>query len=435
MRFFNLSIYNVMIEQIIDLHIHSKYSRACSRDLELPNIAVACEKKGIDICATGDFTHPGWYEHIKNILTEDKPGIFKLKDNSSKTRFILSTEISCIYKHKDATRRLHLVILAPNIESVGKLNGILEKKGANLRSDGRPILGLSGKAVLQIILDIDKRFMLIPAHAWTPWFSIFGSKSGYNKLDDCFEELTPYVRALETGLSSDPIMNHMWSALDNFTLVSNSDAHSLGKLGREANVFEFNNEKEITYDEICRVIKEGDKKKFKYTIEFFPEEGKYHFDGHADCCISFDPEKTKKENFSCPKCGKKLTIGVLSRVIELADRKESEIPKNKFIPHRYIVPLSELISFVLGVGEKSKKVNSEYEKLIKIFENEFNILLKTPVDELESHVSDKNIALAISNMRQGIIKVSPGYDGVFGTFDLLLNESKKSILQDRLWQD
>ncbi|MCX6781735.1 MAG: endonuclease Q family protein [Candidatus Magasanikbacteria bacterium] len=422
-----------MIEQIIDLHIHSKYSRACSPDLELPKIALACEKKGIDICATGDFTHPAWFNHIKELLVEDNSGLFKLKDASSKVRFILSTEISCIYKHKDATRRLHLVVLAPSVEAVGRFIEALEAKGANVRSDGRPILGLSGKAILQMLLDIDERFMLIPAHAWTPWFSIFGSKSGYNKLDDCFEELSSHIHALETGLSSDPIMNHMWSALDNYTLVSNSDAHSLDKLGREANVLEFADKNEITFSEICRIIKEGDKRKFKYTIEFFPEEGKYHFDGHADCKVSLDPEQTKKENYLCPKCKKKITVGVLSRVVELSDRKEKEIPKNKFIPHKYIVPLKEIIASVFHVGDKSKKVNVEYENLIKAFDNEFNILLRAPVEELKKSATDENIALAISNMRQGKIRVVPGYDGIFGTVDLLLNNAKKAISQSRLW--
>src|SRR3989344_8964803 len=268
-----------MSEKILDLHIHSRYSRACSSDLELPKIAKACEQKGIDIVVTGDFTHPAWIKHIKENLVEDRKGIYKLKDNNSKTRFILGTEISCIYKHKDATRRVHLLILAPSIEAVEKFNAILTEKGVNIRSDGRPIMGLSAKAVLRIILAIDPRFMMIPAHIWTPWFAVFGSKSGYNALEDCFEELTSHIRAAETGLSSDPTMNHRLSALDNITLVSNSDAHSLEKLGREANVFEFANEQDINYDEITRIIKTGDKKKFLYTIEFYPEEGKYHFDG------------------------------------------------------------------------------------------------------------------------------------------------------------
>lgn len=424
-----------MIQRIIDLHIHSKYSRACSRDLELPKIALACEKKGINICATGDFTHPGWLEHIKDTLTEDAPGLYKLKNNSSATHFILATEVSCIYKHKDATRRLHLVILAPDIQAVDRFNAALEAKGANLRSDGRPILGLSGKAILELLLSIDKRFMLIPAHAWTPWFSIFGSKSGYDKLEDCFEELSPHIYALETGLSSDPTMNHRWSVLDKYTLVSNSDAHSLEKLGREANVFEFNDESEINYDEICRIIREGDKKKFKFTIEFFPEEGKYHFDGHAPCAVCLSPEQSQKENYLCPKCKKKLTVGVLNRVAALADRAEQDIEQEKFIPHKYIVPLSEVISHLYEVGDKSKKVKNEYDRLVNKFQNEFNILLNVPIAELAQNSSDDRLAQAIGHMREGKVIVSPGYDGIFGKVDFLLNSASEKPEQSRLQID
>jgi DNA helicase II / ATP-dependent DNA helicase PcrA len=424
-----------MIRQIIDLHIHSKYSRACSRDLELPKIALACEKKGINICATGDFTHSGWLEHIKDTLTEDCPGLYRLKDRSSPTRFILATEVSCIYKHKDATRRLHLVILAPDIHAVEKFNAALEAKGANLRSDGRPILGLSGKAILELLLEIDKRFVLIPAHAWTPWFSIFGSKSGYDKLEDCFEELSSHIYALETGLSSDPTMNHKWSALDKYTLVSNSDAHSLEKLGREANVFEFNDMNEINYDEICRIIRVGDKNKFKFTIEFFPEEGKYHFDGHAPCAVCLSPEQSKKENYLCPKCQKKLTVGVLNRVAVLADRTEQDINQKKFIPHKYIVPLSEVLSHLYGVGDKSKKVKNEYDRLIKIFTDEFNLLLDVPIEDIEKNALDSRLAQAIGNMRAGKVIVSPGYDGIFGKVDFLLNSAGEKPKQSRLLID
>ena len=421
-----------MIQQIIDLHIHSKYSRACSQELELPKIAVACEKKGINICATGDFTHPKWLEHIKEGLVEENQGLFKLKDGSSPTRFILSTEISCIYKHKDATRRLHLVILAPSLNSVDNLIKALEEKGANLRSDGRPIIGLQAKELLSILISIDGRFMMIPAHAWTPWFSIFGSKSGYDRIEDCFEELSTHIHALETGLSSDPTMNHLWSALDNYTLVSNSDAHSLDKLGREANVLNFENENNVTYDEIRRIIETGDKEKFLYTIEFFPEEGKYHFDGHADCKVCFSPEETNKEKSICPQCKKKLTVGVLHRVADLADRSGTNIP-NAFIPHRYTVPLLEIISSVYEVGVKSKSVRMEYENLINSLGNEFHILLETSLEDIRKVAGDPLIAEAIGNMRVGKIRVRPGYDGVFGRIDLLAEISRKKTEQSRLW--
>ena len=418
------------MEKILDLHIHSRYSRACSANLELPKIAKACEQKGIDIVVTGDFTHPAWIKHIKENLVEDKKGIYKLKYDSSRTRFILGTEISCIYKHKDATRRVHLLILAPSIEVVEKFNAILTEKGVNIRSDGRPIMGLSAKAVLQIILDIDPGFMMIPAHIWTPWFAVFGSKSGYNALEDCFEELTPHIRAGETGLSSDPAMNHRLSALDNITLVSNSDAHSLNNLGREANVFDL--KENFTYNDILQILKTGDRKKFLYTIEFYPEEGKYHHDGHAVCEICLTPKETKKNKFLCPKCKKPVTVGVLHRVEDLADREEEKIDQNNFIPHKYIVPLKEVIAKVFGVGVASKKVVKEYELMLKNLGSEFYILLKADIKQIEKIVSDKNVSLAIANMRSGNVKVKPGYDGIFGSVEVIPPKQKLGEKQSRL---
>ena len=432
-----------MPEKILDLHIHSRYSRACSANLELPKIAKACEQKGIDIVVTGDFTHPAWLKHIKENLVEvGKTGVYKLRiDPTSpplkkggkivpplfkegvaggqKTRFILGTEISCIYKHRDATRRVHLLILAPNIEAVEKFNAILTAKGVNIRSDGRPIMGLSAKAVLQIILDIDPRFMMIPAHIWTPWFAVFGSKSGYNSLEECFEELTPHIRAAETGLSSDPTMNHRLFALDNITLVSNSDAHSLNNLGREANCFLFKDDADINYDEITRIIKTGDKKKFLYTIEFYPEKGKYYHDGHAACGIVLSPKETKKNKFLCSKCKKPVTVGTLHRVDDLANRDEEKINQKDFIQLKYIVPLKEIIAKVFDVGPTSKKVIKEYEAILKNLGSEFFILLKADLRYIEKNTSNKRIALAIANMRAGNVKVKPGYDGVFGSVDLI----------------
>lgn len=421
-----------MLKQILDLHIHSRYSRACSADLELPKIAKACEGKGIDVVATGDYTHPAWFKHIKENLVECNKGIYKLKDNSSPTKFILSTEISCIYKDKDKTRRVHLVILAPSIEAVEKINYALEEKGINVRSDGRPIMGLSAKAVLRLLLEIDTRFMLIPAHIWTPWFSVLGSKSGYDSFEECFDELSLYIRAGETGLSSDPTMNHRLSKLDKITLVSNSDAHGLNNLGREANRFEFENEKDVNFDEITRIIKEGDKKKFLYTIEFYPEEGKYHFDGHRDCKIVFSPKETKAKKFICPKCKKPVTVGVLHRVDDLADREEKDIPVDKFIPHRYIVPLKEVLGKVFGVGPSSKKVQKEYDLMIKNIGNEFYILLDATADEIKKNISDNNILVAIENMRAGNVKVHPGYDGEFGEVEVLSGGENDILKQSRL---
>ena len=403
------------MRQILDLHIHSKYSRACSKDLELPKIAKVCETKGIDIISTSDFTHPKWFQHMKNCLVEDTAGIYKLKDNSSKTKFIIGTEVASIKKHKGKTRPIHLLIFAPSIEVAEKFNNKLNKMGFNLKSDGRPILGITSKEILEIMLATDKRMMMIPAHAWTPWFGIFGSKGGYEKLEDAFEELTPHVRAVETGLSSDPIMNWRVSSLDNITLISNSDAHSNAKLGREANVFDFKSEKDITYDEIKRIIDTGDRKKFISTIEFFPEEGKYHYDGHALCNFSCSPEETKKYKGLCPKCHKKLVIGVESRVYELADRnlkQAKEAGKNK-IPYKSIVPLVEILADVFVCGVNTKKVNDVYEKLLQNFHNEFFILLEADLSQI-AKVTSKDIAEAISRVRSGNIFVKPGYDGVFG---------------------
>lgn len=433
------------MKQILDLHIHSRYSRACSKELELPKIAKACAEKGIDIVATGDFTHPAWFASIKNELKEENEGIYVLKpripmDNdqsSSKSqtpriKFILSTEISCIYSHKGKVRRLHLLVMAPNIGVAAKFIKELERRSVNLKADGRPIMGLSGKQILEILLDIDPRSMLIPAHAWTPWFAVFGSKSGYDSLEECFEDLTPHIRAIETGLSSDPPMNRRLSGLDNIVLLSNSDAHSLDNLGREANVFEIKDYADITYGRITRIIREGGNKKFLYTIEFYPEEGKYYYDGHSACKISLSPKETKKLKEICPVCGKHLTVGVLHRVDDLADREENKISPSKFIPHKYIVPLREIIGQVFEVGVKSKKVQQECRNMITNIGNEFYILLEATSKEIKKNVTNEKIFVAIENMRRGLVKVTPGYDGQFGIIDALGEGTGQSRQQNLL---
>lgn len=391
------------------------YARACSPLLELPAIANACEQKGINICATGDFTHPAWFKHIQTELKEIKDtGLYELKNHQSATKFILATEISCVYKHKEKVRRVHLMLIAPSIEAVKQFDTFLTKRGVNLHSDGRPIMGLSAKEILQIILAIDPRFVMIPAHAWTPWFAVFGSKSGYDSLEECFEELTPHIFAIETGLSSDPVMNRRLKQLDNIALVSNSDAHSLDNLGREANVFAFGKESDITFDGLMNCIKSNDKSRFLYTIEFYPEEGMYYADGHRACNVSMLPKETKKNKKICPKCKKELTIGVLYRVDSLADRVEKEIPSENFIPHKYIVPLREIIAEAFGVGVKSKKVEIEYKKMITAIGNDFYILLDASLNEIKKFVSDKNILTGIANMRAGKVKKVPGFDGEYG---------------------
>jgi uncharacterized protein (TIGR00375 family) len=408
-----------MIEAIVDLHIHSKYARACSKQLELPNIAAACERKGIQVVSTGDFTHPLWFASIERELEEvGESGLFCLKNKASPTRFIIGTEISVVYKHKDKTRRLHLLIFAPSLASAKAFNQALEARGANLRSDGRPIMGIPAKEIVAIAVGIDPRIMVIPAHAWTPWFAVFGSKSGYDSLEACFEEYTPEIFAIETGLSSDPTMNQRLSALDGITLISNSDAHSLDKLAREANVLLFEKESVITYDEIRRILKEKDTNRFAYTIEFYPEEGMYHHDGHRPCKVSLTPEEAKREKLLCPKCKKPLTIGVMHRVEALADRQNSTQAK-RIIPHRYIVPLREIIAESFEVGVASKRVAKEYDSLISKLGAEFFILLHASIAEIEKNTPYTKIALGIKNMREGTLSVTPGYDGVYGEVRVL----------------
>lgn len=421
-----------MIKQILDLHIHSKYSRACSKDLELPKIAEACKMRGVDIISTGDFTHPKWFQHIKDNLEEiDKFGVYKLKGTRKEereTKFIIGTELSCIKKHKDKTRRIHVCVFAPNIEVAGRFNQLLEDMGFNLRSDGRPILGLTVKELLEIMLAVDERMIMIPAHAWTPWFGIFGSKGGYDNLEEAFEELTTHIFAIETGLSSDPKMNWRCSMLDNISLVSNSDAHSCAKIGREANVLQFGDDKEITYDNIFGVIKNRDKNKFLYTIEFFPEEGKYHYDGHRDCKFVCPPEETQKLKGICPVCKKTLVIGVENRVMELSDRTWAEVEKikNNFISYRSLVPLPEIIADAFDCGVSSKKVVTQYNNLIEKLGSEFSILLDKDLTEIEKQ-SESIIAQAIERVRIGNIFVQPGYDGEFGVVKVFSDRMDRGI--------
>lgn len=395
------------MDYIADLHIHSKYSRATSKSTDLEHLTEWAEIKGIQILGTGDFTHPLWFKEITSKLEPATDGLYKLKSAKSTMRFILSTEFSCIYTKNDKCRRIHLCVFAPNIATVEKINKTLGGK-YNLKSDGRPILGLDAKELLKILLDISPDIVMIPAHAWTPWFSIFGSKSGFNSVEECFDELAPHIFALETGLSSDPLMNWQWSYLDKYTLISNSDAHSPEKLGREANVFEF--AKEPTYADLMQAIKT--RKNFLYTIEFFPEEGKYHIDGHRVCDFKCEPAQTKKLKGICPVCHRPLTVGVLSRVAELADRTKPQQPKGA-PDQKSIIPLKEIIAEIEGVMPTSKRIDAIYHDLIKKGKNEFNILLNLSAEEIKS-IADPQLAEAIMKMRQGQVIKNPGYDGVFG---------------------
>lgn len=437
-----------MIQQILDLHIHSKYSRACSPSLELPRIAETCAIRGVDIVATGDFTHPKWFEHIKESLVEiGSSGVYHLTspypspykgEGTCETRFVIGTELSCIKKHKDQTRRIHVCVFAPNIEVAEKFNNKLETGGFNLRSDGRPILGLTVKELLQIMLEIDERMVLIPAHAWTPWFGIFGSKGGYDNLEQAFEELTPHIFAIETGLSSDPPMNWRCTMLDKIALVSNSDAHSLEKIGREANILNFESEAQITYDNIFKIIKNSTDpsaslgvNKFLSTLEFYPEEGMYHIDGHRDCGFSCSPAETKKFKNLCPKCQKPLVIGVLNRVEALADRSEEEVKQIDRVPFKSLVPLPEIIAEALGVGVKTKKVKIVYDNLIKKFRTEFNILLSISIEEIVL-ASEEIIGEAVGRVRAGKIFIEPGFDGQYGKIKIFDEKERKKIRQSSL---
>lgn len=414
------------MKYIADLHIHSKYSRGTSKDLNLENIDRWAKVKGIDIIGCGDFTHPAWFKELKTKLTEDEPGLYKLKGSNSPIRFLLTTEISCIYSKGGKVRRLHLIILAPNLTAVEKFNNTLEKRGAKLTSDGRPILGIDAKDLTRIALETDEKMMVIPAHAWTPWFAVFGSKSGFDSLDECFEELTPNIYAIETGLSSDPKMNWRLSALDKITLISNSDAHSLENLGREANVFDLDN---LNYDQIYQTIKNKDKKKLLCTLEFFPEEGKYHLDGHAVCNVCLTPQETKKNNYICPQCQKKLTVGVLHRVDNLADREDGFTPQNS-IPYRSFVPLKEIIADAVSKKKNTKLVDYYYFDLIKKAQNEFNVLLEYPLDVLKG--IESKIIQGIERMRQGKVVISPGYDGIYGQVKIFSEREKQKIIQKKL---
>ncbi|MFC1804322.1 endonuclease Q family protein [Candidatus Omnitrophota bacterium] len=391
------------MEFIADFHIHSKYSRATSKDMDIQHIAEWAKIKGITLMGTGDFTHHLWLEELKHNLEDLGNGLFKHKE----IHFILSCEISSIYSKGGRGYRIHNVILAPSFKTVDKINHRLAGLG-NIASDGRPILGLDAAGLARIVFDIDENCILIPGHIWTPWFSLFGSMSGFNKVEACFEEQTPKIFALETGLSSDPAMNWRLSAIDRFTLVSNSDSHSPSKIGREANVFDCN----LDFMTIRDVLKTKDRKRFLYTVEFFPEEGKYHFDGHRQCGVRFSPKETKEHGGKCPKCGKGVTVGVMNRVEQLSDRPEGFKPENA-IPFKNLIPLDEIIAEVRGVGRASKAVANDYRGYIAKFGTEFDILNKIPKDDLFKGLP-KRVAEGILRVRGGQVDIKAGFDGEYG---------------------
>ncbi len=419
---------------LADLHVHSRFSRATSKSLDPLSLAAWAHVKGIHMVGTGDFTHPGWIEMLEKFLHQGQDGLLHLRDDhdlssmvpgfgqeiKSKTRFILTTEISSIYKQGGKVRKIHNLVFMPGFEQAKKFNQKLARVG-NLESDGRPILGLDSRSLLEMVLETDPLAFVIPAHIWTPWFSLFGSKSGFDTLEECFKDLSSHIFALETGLSSDPEMNWMWSRLDRFSLVSNSDAHSAENLGREVNIFQG----EMSFEGIYRALRrEGLGHRFLGTLEFYPEEGKYHLDGHRKCNVMMDPRQTMASRGKCPVCGKEVTVGVLNRVLSLADR-ESPV-KPPFQPDYYsVIPLKEMLSEILGVGARTKKVQSYYNALISRFGPEMDILQNVPVEDLGGY--SPVLSTALRRMRAGEVVREPGFDGQFGTISVFSRKERQEF--------
>lgn len=419
------------MELIVDLHVHSHYSRATSRNCTIEGLYTWGKKKGINVIGTGDCTHPAWFNELRDKLVPAEPGLFGLKpelaaelDKTLPTsvknnliRFFPTVEIATIYKKHDRVRKLHQLIVLPSFAAVSRLNSQLERIG-NLKADGRPILGLDSKELLRMSLSVDPNVLYIPAHIWTPWFGMFGSKSGFDSIEEAYDELAPEIRAIETGLSSDPAMNRQLKQLDRVTITSHSDAHSPQKLGREATIVN----SELRYDDIIGAFKTNDER-FTGTIEFFPEEGKYHYDGHRLCGIRFSPQETKAHKSLCPKCGKPLVVGVDYRVSELADRPLAEASTDKKV--EYIVPLVEVLAELRGTKSTTgKAVVEAYDDLIMQLGDEFSVLRTTPLEQIRAH--SPLAALAIERIRSGQVYRDPGYDGVYGTIKVFKDEAEKN---------
>jgi uncharacterized protein (TIGR00375 family) len=404
---------------IADLHIHSRFSRATSPEMDLPALARWANVKGIDILGSGDFTHPQWFNTLEAGLVPAADGLYLYEE----TLFMLTAEVAAIWSQAGWVRKVHLLVLVPSLEAAARINYELARIG-NLAADGRPMLGISAKSLVEAIWSAEPNAEVIPAHAWTPWFSVFGSRSGFDSLEECFGEYTERIFAIETGLSSDPAMNWRLSCLDEIALVSNSDAHSPAKLGREVTLFDL---PAASYDGIVAAMKERDPSRFLGTIEFFPQEGKYHYDGHRACGVVLAPREAMVKGNRCPVCGKPLTIGVMHRVEELADRSEGEGATGK-ISYRSLVPLEEVIAQAIGFRPGTKSVIQEYERLITHFGSEFRILLDLPEDELRKATSPR-VLQAIRKVRAGELDIEPGYDGVYGKVTIPLDaEEQLSLL-------
>jgi uncharacterized protein (TIGR00375 family) len=383
--------------------------------MDLEHLSQFAKLKGIALLGTGDFTHFLWLEELKSKLKEQSYGIYQHEGTS----FMLTSEVSNIYSSKGKVRKIHNLIIAPSFEVVEKINRQLSKFGS-LTADGRPMLGLEAKHLVEIVLGIDRDCAIVPCHIWTPWFSLFGANSGFDSIEECFGEYSKEIFALETGLSSDPAMNWRLSELDRFSLISNSDSHSPSRIGREANVFNCR----LDYKEILKALREKDRDRFLFTIEFYPQEGKYHYDGHRNCELRLSPRESLKLGKKCPRCGRSLTIGVMHRVETLADREEGFVPEGA-IPFKNLIPLDEIIAEAKGVQKSAQQVLLEYKNLIQRFGSEIDLLLNLEEDFLRENLPPK-IAEGIIRVREGRVKIQPGYDGVYGKIEIFEQGEEKA---------
>lgn len=437
------------MEFVTDLHLHSKYSRAVSKEMNLQNMALWASKKGLDILSTSDWTHPLWMREIRQELVEVEEGLYKLKNiKEAKTRFLLSVEVSSIYSQNGRVHRIHNLIFSPSIETSQKISNELIKRGCNLSSDGRPIIGLSSISLAELVFTIDEKAMIIPCHIWTPWFSLYGANSGFDSIKECFGDYSKYIYGVETGLSSDPYMNWQIKDLEDKTILSFSDAHSLPKMGREATVFKSLNGK-ISYKEITDAIKKKSKNtEIFYTIEFYPEEGKYHYSGHRNCNFVQDTIQTKANGNICPICNRSLTPGVMHRVEELAkttnfSKEISKInpngvkwiinSKTKQPPFIKLVPLNEIIAESLGSSVSSLKVISMFNELCREFGSEINVLLRASIEDIKSKAGER-VAEGVEKVRKGNIVILPGFDGQYGIVKIwddkkINDKNKESVSQ------
>lgn len=400
---------------IADLHIHSKYSRATSREMEVDILARWARWKGVNLLGTGDFTHPTYFAELRAKLAPRENGLFSLKRGDRDISFMLTVEVSNVYSQGGHQRRIHTLIFAPSLEVAARINAVLSRLG-KLAGDGRPMFGCSARDLAWMVLDVSPDCALVPAHAWTPWYSVFGASSGFDSLEECYGDAASAIFAIETGLSSDPAMNWRWSALDRIALISNSDAHSPSRIAREANVLET----EMSYAAVLDAIRAKDPSRFLFTIEFFPEEGKYHYDGHRGCGVLWEPAETRKHGGRCSVCGRPVTVGVMHRVESLADRPAGHTPP-RAIPGKHLVPLAEIIGEAMGIGTESAGVDAEWRKLIAAGGNELAVLMDLPETDLARFTPPK-ILEGIRRMRAGQLSVTPGYDGVYGKVSLFAKE-------------